>query len=60
MAKTTFKFIYLFLRERESTSRVGGAERERERERDRIPSWLHAVSTVPDAGFNLTNHEIMT
>ena len=40
-------------------------EREREREsrggaRERIPSRLHAISAEPDAGLNLTNHEIMT
>ena len=34
----------------------GGAERERER----LPRRLCAVSTEPDAGLNLTNHEIMT
>ena len=36
----------------------GGAERQGERER--VPSRLHAVSTKPDAGLKLTNHEIMT
>ena len=48
-------------------------ERERERERtqeqahesewgraERIPSRLHAVSTEPEAGLKLTNHEFMT
>ena len=56
-----FCFIY-FERER---------ERERERrereyvstkatERERIPSRLWAVTTEPDAGFNLTNQEVMT
>ena len=43
----------------------GGTERERERERDReteseASSRLRAVSTEPDAGLALTNHEIMT
>ena len=28
--------------------------------RERIPSRLHAVSTEPDAGLFLTDHEIMT
>ena len=32
----------------------GGAER------DRIPSRLHAVSTEPDVGLELTNCAIMT
>ena len=35
-----------------------GAEREGERER--IPSRLHTDSTEPEAGLELTNHEIMT
>ena len=39
-------------------TRRGGAERERGRER--IPSRFQAVSAKPDAGFKLTNHEIMT
>ena len=34
----------------------GGAEREGER----IPSRLCTVSTEPDMGLKLTNHEIMT
>ena len=40
-----------------------GAERERERERENeseAGSRLRAVSTEPDAGLELTNHEIMT
>ena len=32
----------------------------RERKEERIPSRLHAVSTEPDVGLELTNHEIMT
>ena len=31
-----------------------------ERDRDRIPSSLRAVSEKPNAGLELTNHEIMT
>ena len=38
----------------------GGAEREREGERERIPSRLHAVSTEPDTGLDLTNPEVTT
>ena len=34
--------------------------RGRERGRERIPSRLHTVSTEPDVGLDLTNHEIMT
>ena len=34
----------------------GGAERGKER----IPSRLPAVSTEPDSGLDLTNHEITT
>ena len=37
----------------------GGRGRERERERERIPSRLHAVSTEPNAGLELTDREIM-
>lgn len=36
----------------------GGAERERGRER--ISRRLHIVSTEPDVGLNLMNHEVMT
>ena len=42
-------------RERERVSR-GGAERGRER----IQSRLHAVSSEPNVGLDLTNCEIMT
>ena len=35
-------------------------QRDRQREIERIPSRLHAVSTEPDAGLELVNHEIMT
>ena len=35
-------------------------EGQREREKVRIPSRLCAVSTDPDAGLDLMNHEIMT
>ena len=40
----------------------GGAEREREteRQRERLPSRLHAISTEPNAGLELTNREIVT
>ena len=31
-----------------------------EREADRIPSRPHVVSAEPDAGLDLTNHEIRT
>ena len=49
--------MFIFERERESMSR-GGAERERGRHR--IGSRLQAVSTEPDTGLKLMNHEIMT
>ena len=32
----------------------------RERERERIPSRLRVVSTEPDTGLHLMNHEIMS
>ena len=40
--------------------RERAGEGQRGRGRKRIPSRLHAASTEPDAGFELTNHEIMT
>ena len=64
MEYTAIKKIvkYLFLRERErerqSTSR-GGAEREGDTE-SQAGSRLRAVSTEPDTGPELTNHEIVT
>ena len=51
----SFKFIYLFLREGEHKQ-----GRERKRKRERIPSRLCTVSTEPNMGLELTNHEIMT
>ena len=55
-------FIY-FERERKKErerERECKQERGRERGRERIPSGLYTVSTEPDAGLKLTNHEIMT
>ena len=49
-------FIYLFW-ERQRQHELG---RGREREKHRIRSRFQAVSTEPDAGLELTNHEIMT
>ena len=37
---------------------MGEGQREREKERERIPSRLHAVSTEPHMGLNLTKGEI--
>ena len=56
----SFFNVYLFFweRERQSTSR-GGAEREKEG-RHRIRSRLQALSTEPDVGFELMNHEFVT
>ena len=54
----SIKCLYLFLREIGSTSR-GGAEREGDTEL-KAGSRLHAVSTEPDAGLELTDHEIVT
>ena len=50
--------VYLFLTERESMSR-GGSEREGDTESE-AGSRLWAVSTEPDMGLELTDHEIMT
>ena len=49
------------MRERE-TAEEGQREREGGRERDRQTEnpKLHVVSTEPDTGLDLTNHEIMT
>ena len=47
--------VYLFLRERESTSRQGHREKETESE---AGSRLCAMSTEPNMGLELTNHEI--
>ena len=38
----------------------GGGRAERARDRERIPSRLCTVSSKPEAGLELTNHEIMT
>ena len=43
-------------REGERAFEQGRAERERER----MPSRLHTVSTEPDVGLELMNHEMMT
>ena len=52
-----FLSLFLFLRYRDRAR----AERERERETDlKAGSRLRSVSTEPDAGFELTNCEIMT
>ena len=51
-------FIYFWDRERQSMSREG-AEREGDTESE-AGSRLWAVSTEPDAGLELTDHEIMT
>ena len=53
-------FIYFWEREteRQSMSR-GGVEREGDTEAE-AGSTLWAISTEPDAGLDLTNHEIMT
>ena len=55
-----FFHVYLFILLEGEKEQVGGTERERERERERVPSRLHAVSTEPDTGLELTNCEIMT
>ena len=49
--------FYLFLRERERQSVSGGGA---ERDTHRIQSRLQAPRTEPEAGLELTNHEIMT
>ena len=56
--------IYSFFRDRDR-ARTGEGQREREREREgdtesKVGSRLWAVSTEPNTGLKLTNHEIMT
>ena len=57
--KKIFFDVYLFLREERERDRVPGG-RGRVRGRQRLRSRLHAVSTEPDAGLELMDHEIMT
>ena len=54
--------VYLFLKKRNRQSvSWGGSEREREGDTEsEAGSRLRAVSTEPDAGLELTDHEIMT
>ena len=56
-----FCFVFVFReRERETEHEQGeGAEREEDTEAD-AGSRLRAVSTEPDAGLKLVNHEITT
>ena len=54
----SFYFIIVLLMFIFDRGREG--QRERERERERIQNRLHAVSTKPGMGLELTNLEIMT
>ena len=52
--------VYLLLKDRERQSMsMGGAERGEDTESE-VGSRLWAISTEPDAGLKLTNHEFMT
>ena len=53
-------FFLMFIFEREREIERVGKDRERGRERKRIPSRLSVDSREPNAGLELTNHEIMT
>ena len=53
-----FLHLFIFERQRQSTS-GGGTEREGDTESE-AGSRLRAVSTEPDAGFELTDREIVT
>ena len=53
-----FFFNYFFERQRQRTSR-GGTEREEDTESE-AGSKFQPVSTEPDEGLELTNHETMT
>ena len=52
-------FYTLFTFDRQNTS-GGGAERDNGDTESEAGSKLWAVSTEPDAGLELTNHEVMT
>ena len=52
---SSFFLMYLLILREENVQGRG-----REKKRERIPSKLCAVSTEPDAGLDLTNHETMT
>ena len=52
-------FIYFRETERDRAQAGGGAERVGDTE-SKAGSRLRAVSTEPNAGLELTNHEIMT
>ena len=52
-----FIFKCLFVLREAETAQAG--EGQRERARDRIPNRLHAVSTEPDPGLELTKREIV-
>ena len=56
--KKFFFNVYLLLRERDRV-RVGEGQRETHTQSE-AGSRLRAVSTEPDVGLELTNHEIMT
>ena len=52
--------MFIFERQRQSVN-GGGAEREREGDTEsESGSRLPAVRTEPDAGLELTDHEVMT
>ena len=58
----SFSFVKFFVFERESERERAPHEqgRGRQRGRQRIPSGLRTDSRDPDAGLELTSHEIMT
>ena len=51
--------MFIYFREKEKVHKWEEGQRERER-REGILSRLHAVSTEPNGGLDLPNHEIMT
>ena len=53
--------MFLYFWEREERERISGRRPEREEDTEsEAASRLWAISTEPDAGLELTNHEIMT
>ena len=55
-----FLNVYSFLRDRERWSASGGGAEGEDDIESKAGSRLLAVSTEPNVGLKLTNHEIMT
>ena len=58
VGKTFFNVYFFILRERERESENRGGTKKRGRQR--ILSRFHTVSTEPNVGLKIINHELMT